>query len=262
MNAKNINSCIDISVLLLIILISPGCQKNEKEVKLTNIEIDSALKAGEIDKAIDKLKILLVYDGNNQEGKIKLNSLENALKSIMSEDFSKAALDLRKIKSIENYSQLNLLKENCGNLGNATGQMKTLCNSKLKSNKSTYEAMKVLEFNQDLFEIIKSNYNSIYRISKLNKPEISTENMNIPFLLGINEMWNLAMSQVDRTYVREKMEEYGVAVRNTEGGWLPSSYTLNSYSNNNGKRFLDERFGSLKYGPQAGMMLVKFFEEK
>ena len=223
---------------------------------------------GNIEKAIESYKILLVHDKDDGVAKTNLTLLESSLKALQSEQFfmfnkniKQLIIDTNKIQKLKQASESAVDLE-------ARYALFSIVSAKIDAEKDMsakiYRAMLWLEQSEKLVDSIEKRYQAFY--SSLNAKPLKSisEPSSIGYLVEINKQWKLVLKLVDNVGVRDDLEAYDIGVRNVQGEWLPSARVIiqvHEKIGSLGTNFKD-RYSEILQGWVAGEKLIEHLESR
>lgn len=254
-----------LSIMLMALLLS-GC-KDQKAIQLAQINAESGMAEGNIEKAIDSYRILLVHDKSDGVAKKNLTLLEGSLKALQNEHFlvfnkniKQLIVDANKMQKLNKASELALEIDTRLALFNTV-------NSKLKNGKNEsdkiYIAMDWLEKSEELVGSIETCYKEFYSSITSKSIKTASEAESIAYLINMNNQWKSARKNVDLVRVRENLEAYGIAVKYASGEWLSAaSVILNVHEKLQPEFRGRSEFDQTSQGWVAGQRLIKHIQSR
>jgi hypothetical protein len=244
-----------------------GC-KDEKAIQLALINAESAMAEGNIEKAIESYRILLVHDKNDTAARTNLSILESSLNALQGEQFfvfnkkiKQLVVNTNKIQKLNKAADIALDLE-------ARYALFSFVYAKIDEKKDDSEkvfaAMIWLEKSEELVESIEKLYETLYSSVSSKSLKADTEESSLGYLFAINNQWKSVLKVVDNVGVRNELEEYDIYVRDVSGGWLPSARVISQVHDKIGfsSTHFKDRFGQIPLGWDAGKRLIEHFKAR
>lgn len=245
--------------------------EDQAAIDLAEIKAESALSECNLEKAIESYRVALVHNRENQVLKQKLDRLNEAVNCIQNEKFESFFKVVDAItKNNPRYSRLAKISRDALELSNR--HFKTILSLNLivgsqsnfveenNNDRKIIAALLTLERNND-FDFEEKIYNEIY--STLNTKSVKDEKdpSSFVFLFNIKDKWKRIMAIVDNKFIRNKLEDYNIPVKDASANWLPTTTVLkfinDKVKSNEWSQQDDEQFPSLKSGWSIGELLLE-----
>ena len=220
------------------ILLLSGCGNAEREAEiklqkgLLEVKINSHISKCEFSDAVKELSNLAVYEDQNPDVLSKKSKIKDAVKSIKDENFTYAIKLLNEIKNyaeeIDKIEKLIKSLQNILETHNAivttNDTVKNEISNRIVGDKTAAVAgMGVFEIGGNDFNSLKTNYDQIFNLTKIDKPSLSSE-LNLRFLIECNSVWNSAVN-VYRIHISDgearKLRDFGFITHNENAVRLP-----------------------------------------
>lgn len=254
-------------IIIMVAALVAGC-KDQKAIQLAQINAESAMAEGNIEKAIESYRILLVHDKDDGVAKTNLTLLEGSLKAIQGERFlvfnkniNQLIIDTNKIQKLKRASQTAADLE-------ARHSFFSLVKSKIAKEKDMsakiYRAMLWLEESSKLVNSIEDRYQAFYTLLNAKPLKAASEPSSIGYLIDLNNQWKSVLRIVDNVRVRDDLEGWNINVRDVQGEWLSSArviFQVHDKIDLLGTNFKD-RYSEILQGWDAGEKLIEHIEPR